>query len=200
MAMLNLPAGFFGPGSDPFIGTVQFIGTPISGPSVHPFQPQGPFSQVAQTSTHRIVDARQAATQGDTVVSRLGGASLHFPGSPAATQTVPIEIVALSLTSAQPIVVTYNGGQNPDPWSVQMQVNPNTPQAPGAMTLTRSSEQSGTFTFDLPVASEVTFRRVNGPQVVGPVNRVETYYGGFGTNSPLGQSYNTGPPIPWTLP
>lgn len=199
-AMLNLPAGFFGPGSDPFIGTVQLTGQPVSGPSTHPFQPQGPFPQVAQTVTHRIVDARQAGTQGDTVVSRLQGASLHFPGSPAATQTVPIEIVAMSLTSVQPIIVTYNGGQNPEPWSVQMQVNPNSPQTPGAMTLTRTGEHGGTFTFELPVNSLMTYRQVVGTGVVGPISRTDTYYGGLGTSSPLGPSYDTGPPVPWLMP
>lgn len=200
MMMLDLPLGFFGPGSDPFIGTVQLGGSPFSNPSNHPFQPQGPFAQVAITSTHRIVDARQAATQGDTIISRLQTAQLHFPGSPAGTQTVPIEIAAMSLVSVQPIIVTYNGGQNPQQWSVQVQVNPNSTQSPGAMTLTRTGEHIGTFTFELPVASQLTFRHLAGTQVIGPVDRLDVYYGGMGTGSPLGSGYDTGPPIPWIFP
>lgn len=197
---LNLPLGFFGPGSDPFVGTVQFAGVPFAPPSSQPFQPQGPFPHVSETAQHVLVDARQASAQGDTVIRRLQDAMLHDPGTPAATQAVPIEIVALNLISVQPIVVTYNGGQNPQPWSVQMQVQPNTPQTPGAMTITRTYEQGGVFTSELPVTSHLTFRNQAGPEVVGPIARTETFYTGFGTNSPLGPGYDTGAPAPWFVP
>ncbi len=200
MLMLNLPLGFFGPGSDPFIGTVQFQGMPAAPPSSEPFQPQGPFPHVSQTAQHVMVDARQASTQGDTVIRRLGDASLFDPFTPAATQVVPIEIVALNLVSVQPIIVTYNGGQNPEPWSVEMEVQPSTPQTTGAMTITKTHGQGGFFTSELPVTSHLTFRNQAGPGVVGPIARTETFYTGFGTSSPLGPSYDTGSPVPWFVP
>ncbi len=109
-------------------------------------------------------------------------------------------MVALNLVSLQPIIVTYNGGQNPEPWSVEMQVQPSMPQTPGAMTITRTHEQGGVFTSELPVTSHLTFRNQAGPGVVGPIERTETFYTGFGASSPLGPGYDTGPPAPWFVP
>ncbi len=197
---LNLPLGFFGPGSDPFFGTVQMGGNPSSPPSGHPFEPQGPFRHVAQEAMHGLMDARQGSALGDTVVRRVGDATLFDPGTPAATQTIPIEIVAMSLVSLQPIIVTYNGGQNPEQWSLQMGVNPNTTQETGAMTITRTSAQGGVFTSELPVKSHLIFTNLSGPGMVGPIERSDTYYTGFGTGSPLGSGYDTGPPVPWIMP
>lgn len=200
MLMLDLPAGFFAPGSDPFVGAVQLQGMPFAPPSSQPFQPQGPFPHVSETAQHLLVDARQASAQGDTVVRRLQDVSLFDPGTPAATQAIPIEIVTLDLVSVQPIIVTFNGGQNPQPWSVQMQVQPSTPQTPGAMTITRTHDQGGVFTSELPVTSHLTFRNQVGPEVIGPIARTETFYTGFGVNSPLGPGYDTGAPAPWFVP
>ena len=73
-----IPAGFFGPGSDPFGGTVCFGGEPL-GPD--PSCPAG-------------------WDNADTIIERLGPAEFPFIG---ASDTVPIEIVALSLQSANPI-------------------------------------------------------------------------------------------------
>lgn len=199
MLMLQLPLGFFGPGSDPFIGTVQLGGNPISPPSNQPFEALGPFRHVAQQAMHGVVDARQAGAQGDTIVRRNTSAMLFDPFTPAGTQTIPIEIVALSLTSVNPIVVTYNGGQNPQQWSVQMSATPSMPQETGALTLTRTSAQGGTFTAELPVTSQLVFTNLSGPGTVGPIERTDTFYTGFGTQSPLGPSYDTGAPVPWVV-
>jgi hypothetical protein len=89
-----IPAGFFGPGSDPFTGQVPFGGVPLQ-----TFQGQS------------IGDA-------DTVVQRLN------PADPMPTATVPIELVQLSLQSMEPITVTYNGGQNPEQWNVGASPSP----------------------------------------------------------------------------
>lgn len=196
---LQLPANFFGPGSDPFFGTVQLGGSPFSPPSSQPFEAMGPFRHVAQAAMHGVVDARQTTSQGDTIIRRSTDAWLSDPGTPAGTQTVPIQIVQLSLVSVQPIVVTYNGGQNPQQWMVQMSVNPNSTQQTGAMTLTRTSAQGGTFTSELPVKSMMVFTNLSGPGTVGPIERTDTYYTGFGNQSPLGTGYDTGPPAPWVV-
>ncbi|MEZ4770904.1 MAG: hypothetical protein R2844_21115 [Caldilineales bacterium] len=201
MQHLELPLNFFGPGSDPFVGTVNLGGVQETPPSVQPFQPVGPFQHVSENATHTVVDARQTTAQGDTVVQRLGDAELHFPGSPAAAETVPIEIVSMNLQSVEPIVVTYNGGQNPEQWAVQLFVEPTAQQQSGAMTVVRTGPNQGVFTMDLPVNSQLVFNRVDGPpQQVGPVPHQEHFYTGFGTNSPLGPAFDTGAPVPWTLP
>lgn len=200
MQHLDLPVNFFGPGSDPFFGTVFMGGVPETPPSLHPFQPQGPFQHVSEEATHTVVDAREAATQGDTVVERLGDADLHFPGSPAGSQTIPIIIESLHLQSVQPIVVTYNGGQNPEQWEVQLVVEPTAQQQPGAMTLQRTGPNQGVFTMDLPVNSQFFFNRLGPPLLVGPIPHADHFYTGFGTNSPLGPAFDTGAPVPWTMP
>jgi hypothetical protein len=89
-----IPPGFFGPGSDPFTGQVNFGGVPLE-----TFQGKS------------IGDA-------DTVVQRQPAP----PGAPAGA--VPIELVELSLQSVEPITVTYAGGQTPEPWSVTVSPSP----------------------------------------------------------------------------
>jgi hypothetical protein len=73
------------------------------------------------------------------------------------------------------------------------------PQETGALTLTRTSEQGGTFTAELPVTSQLVFTNLSGPGTVGPIERTDTYYTGFGNQSPLGPSYDTGAPVPWVV-
>lgn len=75
-----IPPGFFGPGSDPFTGSVVYQGAPLGG---------------------------MIPAQIDTIVQRLGSANLPAPGS---SGTVPIQIVGLSLVGTAPITVTYGGG------------------------------------------------------------------------------------------
>ncbi len=75
-----IPANFFGPGSDPFIGPVQLEGNPLN---------FGSFGDA------------------DTLVERLD--EVDPPPFPAET-TVDIEILALSLTSIAPIEVNESSG------------------------------------------------------------------------------------------
>ena len=87
----TIPQGFFGPGSDPFVGTVAFTG------------------QVIATYPGCAGDIGLA----HVILRRTESADLPFPGS---TDQVPIEMVALSLTSIDPITITYNQGANPEIW------------------------------------------------------------------------------------
>ena len=74
----QIPPGFFDPGSQPYVGTVQLGGVPLRSFNGHP-----------------VGDA-------DTIVRRLQPAG-PFPG----TAVVPIELVQLHLQSAEPITVRY---------------------------------------------------------------------------------------------
>jgi hypothetical protein len=80
-SQLPIPADFFGPGSEPFAGTIEFAGASLGDP---------------------LLDTV------DTVVQRTQDAVLNGPGS---TATVPIELVALHLQSVQPITVVINGSE-----------------------------------------------------------------------------------------
>ena len=130
-----LPPGFFGPGSDPFTGQVVYEGAPLGG------MIPGPT---------------------DTIVQRMGPASLPAPGSSA---TIPIQIVALSLVSTAPITVTYGGGTSPEQWSVQACLSSSIPQPQGGMTIRAGAcpGEGGTFTASLPVCPKLVFRRSDGP-------------------------------------
>ena len=85
-----VPADFFAPGSDPFDGQVCLQGVPYD-PAF-----SGP------TDTH---------------VARWNPTT--FP-SGSGSGTVETEIISLSLRSVDPITVTFNGGQNPSQWHVQV--------------------------------------------------------------------------------
>lgn len=139
----RLPPGFFNncapPGfsSDPFFGRIVFRGQPLS------TTPPGALGPT------------------DTIVKRNAPAVL----GPGESATVPIEIVALSLTSASPITVTYNGGTLTESWSVSACLS-DSPQSAGQMTITRDPacpNNGGTFTSVLPVRPKLIFSRLTGP-------------------------------------
>ncbi len=120
-----IPTGFFGPGSDPFSGTVIL----------------------------------QGAVSPSFVIRRNSAASLPAIGS---QDTIPIEIVQLSLVSIQPITVTFNGGQNPQLWNVAVDLSPVLPP-PGSMTITKQHRNGGVFTTQFNVQPRFTFTDPNNP-------------------------------------
>lgn len=133
----TIPADFFGPGSDPFAGTIQFEGQPLG----------GPFGKA------------------DTIVERLRDATLPVCEDPSSSgpgtcssDTVPIEIVALSLKSAAPITVTFNGGMDPEQWNVKACLS-DAAQTPGSMIINHDCINGGTFTSSLPVLFKLIFTR-----------------------------------------
>jgi hypothetical protein len=74
-----LPPDFFGTGSEPFSGKIEFQGAPVDSTSLG---------------------------MTDTIVQRTQDAVLNGPGS---STTVPIELVALHLQSVEPISVMISG-------------------------------------------------------------------------------------------
>ena len=137
-----IPADFFGPGSDPFDGGIALQGNP---------QP-----------TTRCPDDDLSGV--DTIVERLG-VSTH-PTIPS-TDFVAIEIVELHLRSVAPITVTYNGGQNPELWDVEVELSPSVPQQPGQMDITHLNPTGGTFDSALPVVPMFIFiRQIDGMVLV----------------------------------
>ncbi|MFQ6093291.1 MAG: dockerin type I domain-containing protein, partial [bacterium] len=127
-----IPADFFGPGSDPFDGTIVLGGVPLN---TNPPGVLGP--------TDVIVERKEKA---------------HLPDPCASSDVVPIEIVALSLVSSQPITVTYGGG-SPELWDVQVCLSNQVPQPQGTMTINHEHPDGGTFTADLPVIPRFVFTR-----------------------------------------
>jgi len=133
--------GFFGPGSDPFTGHVQLKGVPLE--------------------THPICGGGNLGST-DTIVRRLDNAQLPLLGS---QDQIPIEIIALHLVSVQPITVTYNGGQFPDPWWLEVDLSV-VPAPLGTMTITKTHPNGGTFDAVFIVQPRFTFTNVTTPSTV----------------------------------
>ena len=137
---MPIPADFFGPGSDPFVGVVQLRGEPLV---THPRCPLDDLSNA------------------DTLVERLGDAVL--PPEPS-FDTIPIEIVELSLVSIEPITVTY-GGTNDELWDLEVDLSPSVPSQ-GTMTIRKEHPNGGTFDSDFQVVPQFIFTKVSNPTEV----------------------------------
>jgi hypothetical protein len=136
----EIPADFFGPGSDPFDGSVEFGAGEDSDPGVP-----------------------------DTVVRRLESMSFPEQSSGDLVDSTPIELVELNLVSCEPITVTFNGGQDPQEWNVTVSLSEVVPD-PGTMTVTRTGDTGGTFTSEFPVQPLFTFTRVDDPTGAHPLD------------------------------
>ncbi len=136
-----LPADFFGPGSDPFEGQVCLEGEPL-GPT-----PWGDFH-----------DADTLILRGDDPFDRC-----ELP--PLYPRTIDIEIVALSLRSIEPIVVTYHGGLDPELWDVEVDLSTE-PGTRGEAMVFKVHANGGTFDSFLPVQPRYTFTRQSDAMTV----------------------------------
>jgi hypothetical protein len=110
----------------------------------------------------------------DTIVRRLQSTDPLLPGE---QDTVPIEIVQLSLVSVQPIQVDCGG--NLQNWMVMVNVAPGSPI--GSMTIHKQHPNGGVFSSTLPVRPLLTFTRIDGPcptvvcQAVGPIITFQSF-------------------------
>jgi hypothetical protein len=106
----------------------------------------------------------------DTLVRRLQSATL--PGPPSSA-TIPIELVSLNLVSVNPITVTYNGGQNPQLWNVQVLLDP-ARSSLGQMMINETVPQGGTFSSFFHVFPELRFSPLVGGGATLPLLREDT--------------------------
>jgi hypothetical protein len=136
-----IPADFFDPGSDPFTGIIAMQGLPLPGSALCP-----PPPTLCPNDDLSLID---------TIVERIDLASLPSIGS---SSVIDIEIVELSLKSISPITVTFNGGQDPEIWDVDVCLSP-TPSPVGSMTITKTHADGGTFDSTLPVTPLFRFTR-----------------------------------------
>jgi len=103
-----IPAGAFGPGSDPFSGIVPVYGVPLD------FHPECPGDDL--TEAHALFERTE---------------ELVFPADPS-SDTVPVRMRALGLRNIHPVTVTFHGSkraqqfnmywcalppEEPDPWT-----------------------------------------------------------------------------------
>ena len=128
-----IPSDFFRPGSEPFLGRIDFEGVPLGDPTL--------------------------GNDLDTVVERLEDAVLTGPGSET---TITIQLVVLSLQSTEPITVLIDGVETRWNVTV-MSYQGGTETPPGTMTIRQTSETGGTFDSILPVVPMFTFFNVDNP-------------------------------------
>ena len=128
----SIPADFFGPGSEPFNGIINLKGSPTDPLN---FEDTG------------------------TIVQRLDTANLpEIPSS----DTIPIEIISLSLVSVEPITVRYNyyNNSNLELWDVQIILSPFL-NSEGRMTITKEHADGGTFNSEFLVQPIFIFTKID---------------------------------------
>ncbi len=127
-----IPPDFFFPGSNPFTGVVDFVGVPIP------------------------TFMGQSSAPADTIVERQGTASLSGPFP--SQDTVPIELVELSLQSIAPITVNPGGTL----WDIEVLPSPINPSQ-GTMTIDHLNASGGAYDATLDVCPLLIFREINPP-------------------------------------
>lgn len=127
---LAIPAGFFAPGSRPFRGAVTLGGVPL-----------GSF---------RGEDTGSA----DTIVERTR--SVDLAARRSSRVTVPIEVVALSLASVEPLRIPV--GTTVQLWDLDVGLAPGRP-AVGTMTIIRGTPNGGVFDAEVTVVPRFRFTR-----------------------------------------
>ncbi|MEM7480813.1 MAG: hypothetical protein AAF481_06540 [Acidobacteriota bacterium] len=137
---VDLPAGFFGPGSDAGSYTIDLVGQPF-GPGAGQGLPAN-----ADTSVRRLKDPK--------------------PSGIGQSATTSIKMRGLSLASTSPITVTYNGGGSPEFWDVHVGLSSSAPQPWGSLTATKTWSGGGTFDSSLTVIPEFTFTRVSNGTIM----------------------------------
>ncbi|MBI4717282.1 MAG: hypothetical protein HY763_05720 [Planctomycetes bacterium] len=134
-----VPAGFFGAGSDVFGGVVCVQGAPLGVPGLG---------------------------NADTVIQRSGDPFDRCAVPTLTPSTVNLDIAQLKMVSTSPITVTYNGGQSPEQWDVEVGLSPGglqpgTPQS--TLTATKNHGNGGTYVSTLYVQPRFTFTKVGTP-------------------------------------
>lgn len=126
----GLPPDFFGPGCEGINFNDPFGGNPLG-----------------------QIGGRTPLGNADTVVERLGA----IPPDPN-NAPVQIQIVELSLTSVEPIVVNCNGQEQN--WMLDVSLSET--QQPGQMMVTANGPGGGTLDAQFPIFPLLTFTRVDG--------------------------------------
>lgn len=133
----TLPAGFFdfdGRTCERFEGAAEFVGTALNEST----------TGAADTAINRSEDP-------------------IAPSDPVGTTgTVDVQIISMSLRSAEPITVMCDG--EPTQWQIQATLS-DTPSPMGTLTATKTHDNGGTAQTVLPVLLKLTFTNVSQPGV-----------------------------------
>ena len=126
----QLPADFFGPGSEPFQGEVTFG--------------RANADLSALENVLRIEFPEPPMTPADP---------------PGLNRTIPAELVELNLVSAVPVEVTFDGGAYTEFWDVTMSLS-TVPTSPGQIIAVKDHANGGNFILALIVQPRFEFERI----------------------------------------
>ncbi|HEX73193.1 MAG TPA: hypothetical protein ENN65_07755, partial [Candidatus Hydrogenedentes bacterium] len=133
-----LPPDFFGPGSDPFIGPVFLVCTPVSVSAIPP-------CAEGMGAPHVILHRKQSVPLDDLSAGGL----------------TPAEVTACAMRSMEPIAVTYEGGSTRF-FDVFYSVSPDFP-AEGLMAFERTHGNGGYLNFSIMFSPRLEFVDVDDP-------------------------------------
>lgn len=147
-----LPGGFFGPGSDPWSGSIACVGDP--------FDPKG----VAPTAD--LVVRHEKIEWIPNPEKRYGPAEIPRKF------TLRCEMVELSERGIEPITVTYDGGQRPEKWDVHIGLAKDHPGG-GLIQITHINPDGNGGLADIEIAVKVAFKFTRGDRELVAVSDVE---------------------------
>jgi len=178
--IVSLPAGSLGTQngnlsdalSDVIINSVGLGGS--SGGTQSPLQFDTPMESLGLNFSKIQYEYKVQKQQPADTTLKHAPAKLFSIGS---TDTVPIEIVSMSLMSSSPVTITYGGGASSSFFDVFVELDPASIQQPGSLTLQRTGTNSGAYQFALPIIFRLTFTNTSpsGPQANGPLVFTETF-------------------------
>src|ERR1700730_5732794 len=99
------------------------------------------------------VDPRALGTT-DTIMQRLEDINI----SQNERLVTALGLALVILVSVNPIIVTYNGGHNPELWDARVSLQPNQVQR-GSMVIMQTSADGGTYDTRQPARMLITFIR-----------------------------------------
>ena len=134
-AIPPIPYGFFEPDSDVWSGRIDLMGDPIS-----------------------PLKTGDAAT-----MFQRWGSPVRSDDPTGATGDTLLKMVELSLVSTAPIIVTHNGGLNPEEWQVHVSLSDVPPGEIGLLSATKTHANGGTFDTMVYVQPKFTFTKVMDP-------------------------------------
>ena len=144
-----LPADFFRPGSDPFTDRVDLRSRPLGPVDLRAFG-----GGVVEFGDADTILLRSADPFGPCVMPS------------EEERSVDIDIIALSLESAQPLLVTFNGGKDPEEWDLTVSLSSVRPPS-GTLRAVKSFCNGGTYAIDaLLVQPHFTFKQRGGPRII----------------------------------
>ncbi len=121
----------------------------------------------------------------DTVVRRLTPTSVGF--GIGSSETVGLQIVALHLTSCQPINIVFDD-LSVEQWNVSVCLTD--AQSTGSMVINHGCPEGGTYITQLPVRTQLTFARVGGgagsPLTLTPIDPIDFDSFGWWTHTDSG--------------